>query len=98
MSIDVEVICARPDKAFCIFLRMEEGATVRSAIVASGVAKILPDGVNLEGRVGIYGKPARLSQSLRHRDRIEIYRPLLVDPKEVRRLRAGQKSGLARFA
>lgn len=66
---------------------VESGATVRQAVDASGVLQVYP-GLDLSlGGVGIWGHKAPPGQLLRDRDRIEIYRPLVVDPKVARRER-----------
>ena len=64
--------------------------TVRAAIEASGVLNDFPDIELTRNRVGIFSKLAQLDTPLRDGDRVEIYRPLQVDPKEARRRRAKQ--------
>jgi uncharacterized protein len=72
-------------------LLVEEGATIAQAIAQSGVLKDIP-GIDLTVQpVGLYGKKRPLDTVLRERDRIEIYRPLVADPKESRRRRADKK-------
>ena len=68
-------------------LMLPPGATVRQALEASGVAPLLADADLASIAVGVWGHKARLDQVLRDRDRVEIYRPLLVDPKLARRER-----------
>jgi len=86
----VEVAYALPDKQVIIPVTVETGATVQQAIVASGVLTDFPD-IDLDkSSVGIFSKKVKLDQSLQEKDRIEIYRPLLADPKEVRRRRAAE--------
>jgi uncharacterized protein len=80
----VEVVDARPEGAQAMSLQLPAGATVRDAIAASGF-----DWVNQA--VGVFGKRAALDTPLRPGDRVEIYRPLAVDPKEARRQRALRK-------
>jgi len=86
--IRVEVVLAMPDRQELVSLEVEEGTTLAGAISLSRVAEKFegfePD---LE-RVGIFGHKASPDQVLRAGDRVEIYRPLLADPKEVRRRRA----------
>ncbi len=90
--IEIEVVFAAVDRQVLRTVSLVEGATVRSAVFASGIAIEFPE-LNLsECPLGIFGKvvsdpDARLVQA---GDRIEIYRPLLADPKEVRRLRAAK--------
>lgn len=87
--IDVEVSYALPSKQELIKVRVAEGATVRDAIEASGLLVKYPD-IELDGRnkVGVFAKLTRLDTALRDRDRVEIYRPLIADPKAVRKKRA----------
>ena len=66
---------------------MPPGATVLQALQASGLAAAFPDLDLREAGVGIWGRKARLEQLLRDRDRVEVYRPLMVDPKLARRER-----------
>ena len=83
----VEVIyCAQPGQTDTVALSLPEGATLRTALEASG---LLPrHGLSLEtARVGVWCREKPLDTVLRERDRVEIYRPLTVDPKEARRLR-----------
>lgn len=84
----VEVVRARPERAEVVTLELPAGATVRDALAASGLE------VELQSHAfGIFGKRARLDQPLADGDRVEIYRPLAVDPKEARRRRASRKKG-----
>ncbi len=84
----IEVVLAMPEKQELIMLDLAADATVADAIAQSGiVAKF--DGFELdEAKVGIFGQKVSMAQTLRDGDRVEIYRPLLADPKEVRRQRA----------
>ncbi|MEC4719431.1 RnfH family protein [Noviherbaspirillum sp. CPCC 100848] len=89
-EIGVEVCHALPDRQLRRALRMREGSTLGQAIEQSGLLQEVP-GIDLgSARVGIYGKLKSLDTILRDRDRIEIYRPLIADPKEARRRRAGR--------
>ena len=86
--IRVEVAYALPGKQVLLELEVEEGASVREAIERSGLLARFP-GIELaHGRVGIFGKRGRLDAPLSDRDRVEIYRPLIADPKDARRERA----------
>src|SRR5450830_393220 len=72
-------------------LQVNAGTTIGEAIERSGVLEAFPD-INLTTQpVGIYAKKKTLDTVLRERDRIEIYRPLVADPKESRRKRAAKK-------
>ncbi|PPE70920.1 RnfH family protein [Caldimonas thermodepolymerans] len=70
-----------------VALELAPGSTILHAVRASGVLGRHPEIDLATQRVGIWGKVKPLSQPLRDRDRVEIYRPLTVDPKEARRLR-----------
>ena len=86
----VEVAYALPDKQSLISLEVEEGTTIKEAIEASGVLDTY-DQIDLtRDKVGIFSKFARLDTVLREKDRIEIYRPLIADPKKVRKERAAE--------
>ncbi|SNS77444.1 hypothetical protein SAMN06265795_106133 [Noviherbaspirillum humi] len=90
-EITVEVCYARPDGVFLKELRLPEAGTLQQAIIASGVLGAHPE-IDLESaRVGVFGKLKTLDAVLRDRDRVEIYRPLLADPKESRRQRAAKR-------
>ena len=88
-EITVEVAFALPGRQTLRRLRLAAGSTVADAIAASGLAEYLRSfGA---GRVGIYGKVVPGGTTLRDGDRVEIYRPLKADPKELRRARAARK-------
>jgi uncharacterized protein len=83
----VEVIyCPRPGQVDSVVLRLPEGATLRDALEASGLLQ--RHGLTADSaRVGVWCRQMPLDTRLRDRDRVEIYRPLTVDPKEARRQR-----------
>jgi hypothetical protein len=87
-SIHVEVIYALPHVQMLVPLTVPEGTTVEAAIRLSGVLEKFAEIDLASARVGIWNKAAELSSVLREKDRVEIYRPLIADPKEVRRKRA----------
>ncbi len=92
--IAVEVAyCPAPHRIDLTPLQLAAGATVRDALLASGVLQRA--GLDLQAlRVGVWGRIADLDQRLRERDRVEVYRPLQVDPKEARRQRyKGKRAG-----
>ncbi|HEY1044546.1 MAG TPA: RnfH family protein [Telluria sp.] len=73
-------------------VEVEQGATIEQAIRSSGMLEAVP-GIDLATQpVGIYAKKKPLDTVLREHDRIEIYRPLVADPKETRRARAKKRS------
>jgi len=83
----VEVAYALPNEQLIIPIKVNAGITVEEAIKASGILEKFPE-INLAAnQVGIFGKLTRLDTQLRHLDRVEIYRPLIADPKEVRKQR-----------
>ena len=86
----VEVAYALPDKQSLVSLEVEEGTTIKEAIEASGVLDTY-DQIDLtRDKVGIFSKFATLDTVLREKDRVEIYRPLIADPKKVRKERAAK--------
>jgi putative ubiquitin-RnfH superfamily antitoxin RatB of RatAB toxin-antitoxin module len=88
VQIRIEVCYALPVRQEVVALELETGTTVWQAIRASGLLARYPD-INLElNKVGVFAKLVKLDTPLRDRDRVEIYRPLVADPKEVRRQRA----------
>jgi len=87
-SIPVEVAYARPDEQVIIPLDVPAGTTVRQAIERSGILQRFMEIDLNKNKVGIFGKITKLDNELRANDRVEIYRPLIADPKEVRRARA----------
>ena len=86
-SIEVEVAYAEPDRQFLRRVALARGATVRDAIAASGLESEF--GID-SGRLtpGIWSKPVAPDALLEDGDRVELYRPLVADPKEARRRRA----------
>ncbi len=89
-SIAVEVAYALPDEQVIIPLEIEVGATCEQAIARSGVLTRYPEIDLAVNKVGVFGKLGRLDAVLREGDRVEIYRPLLADPKEIRKQRAAE--------
>lgn len=74
-----------------VALLLEPGATVAQALQFSGMLEEFPDLTADQLALGVWGKKAALQQVLQDRDRVEIYRPLKVDPKEARRARFEQQ-------
>lgn len=87
-EITVEVAYALPDEQLIIPIKVQDGITAENAIYASGILKKFPEIDLTVNKVGIFGKLTKLDTVLRHLDRVEIYRPLIADPKEVRKQRA----------
>jgi uncharacterized protein len=86
----VEVAYALEKKQTLLELEVDEGTTLKQAIDLSGIIDIYPQ-INLtKDKTGIFGKIAKLDTVLREKDRVEIYRPLIADPKQVRKERAAK--------
>lgn len=89
-TIQVEVAYAKSDAQVIIPVEVEEGDSLRTAIERSGVLERFPE-IDLDkSKVGIFGKLGKLDNPLRAKDRVEIYRPLIADPKQVRKQRAAE--------
>lgn len=88
--ITVEVAYANPEQQVIIALEMPQGATVEQAIKTSGLLSRFPEIDQTTLKVGIFGSVCKLEQLLTQADRVEIYRPLIHDPKEARRQRAAK--------
>lgn len=84
----VEVVCARPDRQRLVTVELAPGATARDAVHASGIAVEFPDIDLTRAPLGVFGRACDDDTVLRAGDRVEVYRPLQVDPKEARRRRA----------
>lgn len=84
----IEVAYALPDEQLILEVEVPADSTVEHAIKRSGILERYPQ-IDLESdKVGIFGKMCKLNASLKNKDRIEIYRPLIADPKESRRQKA----------
>jgi putative ubiquitin-RnfH superfamily antitoxin RatB of RatAB toxin-antitoxin module len=84
----IEVVYALPHEQERVLLDLPPGSTVQDALQASGMLQRLPQ--IKSGYIGVWGRPVTPDTRLRERDRVEIYRPLVADPKEVRRERAAK--------
>ena len=87
----VEVAYARPDLQLILPADVDEDSTAEHAIRQSGILERFPEIDLSQHKIGIFSKPCKLDQRLRPGDRVEIYRPLIADPKEARRNRAAKK-------
>ena len=89
-EITVEVAYALPDRQKIISLLVPEGTTLLQAAELSGICDYFPDIDLASTKMGIFGKavPKPNEQAMRSGERVEIYRPLIADPKEMRRKRA----------
>lgn len=96
-DIAVEVVYALPGEQVIVQQRVPAGTTVGEAIQRSGLLRRYPQLDDAALRAGVFGERVTLEAPLSDGDRVEIYRPLLVDPKEARRrrvaLRAARKVG-----
>ncbi|MCC8999906.1 MAG: RnfH family protein [Candidatus Contendobacter sp.] len=89
-TIRVEVAYARPDQQIIIPVELPTGATLEQAIIQSRMLEQFPELDLKTAKVGVFGKLGKLSATLRNGDRVEIYRPLIADPKAVRKQRAAE--------
>jgi len=98
--IKVEVAYATPEKQRIIALDVEEGTTVYQAAEKSGIRDEFPEIVLEDAKMGIFGKAVRSPKDevLREMDRVEIYRPLIIDPKVARANRAAKAAEKAEKA
>lgn len=87
-EIQVEVAYALPQQQVILPLKLATEGTVEEAIKLSGILEKFPEIDLAQFKVGIFSKLTKLDTVLRDKDRVEIYRPLIADPKEVRRKRA----------
>jgi len=87
-KINIEVVYALSGEQTLLNQRVAAGTTVAEAIQASGILHKYPEIDLASNKLGIFGKLTKADAVLRDMDRIEIFRPLIADPKEVRRKRA----------
>ncbi len=92
-KIQIEIAYAAPDKQKILTVKVEPGTSVFDGAKGSGIDKVFPEIDFEQVDMGIFGKVVRkpLEQELKAGDRIEIYRPLLIDPKQARLNRAAKK-------
>jgi hypothetical protein len=89
-GINVEVAYALPNQQLIVSLTTAPGTTAEQAIADSGLLQKFPEIDTTVMKIGIFGKMVKPDTVLRELDRVEIYRPLIADPKEVRRQRAAE--------
>ncbi len=89
-KIHVEVAYALLQKQVILGLEVEPDATLEQVIRASGILEQFPEIDLAQNKVGVFGKLGKLTDTLYPGDRVEIYRPLIADPKLVRKQRAAQ--------
>ena len=90
-EILVEIAYAMPNEQVILSIKVPTKSDVKQAIEKSGIQIKFPSIDLSKNKVGIFGKKTTLDHVLKNRDRIEIYRPLILDPKEMRRKRAAKK-------
>ena len=88
MSFKVEVVYASADKQQLVSVDFKPGMSAQEAIRASGLLEVFPEIQLDEAEIGVFSQKIALNDLLEAGDRVEIYRPLLVDPKDRRRQRA----------
>jgi putative ubiquitin-RnfH superfamily antitoxin RatB of RatAB toxin-antitoxin module len=89
-QIKIEVVYGLPHHQSLLTVNVDEGADIETAINASGILQLYPKIDLANTKVGIWSKSKKLTEVVREHDRIEIYRALIADPKEVRKRRAEQ--------
>jgi putative ubiquitin-RnfH superfamily antitoxin RatB of RatAB toxin-antitoxin module len=89
-TIKIDVVYALAQKQEIVSLKMPVGGTARQAIEASGLLQKCPEIDLSKNKLGIFAKLTKPDTVLRDQDRVEIYRPLIADPKEVRKQRAAE--------
>lgn len=90
LPIHVEVVYALSSRVWRIELSLPPGSTAAAAVEASRLRERIPALADVELDLGIFSHPCSSTRVLREGDRVEIYRPLLIDPKDARRRRAAQ--------
>ena len=88
--LNVEVCYALPEKQLLIPVKLPAGGTLQQALEASGILEKHREIDLKKNKFGIFAKLSKLDSALRDGDRVEIYRPLIADPKEVRKQRAAE--------
>ena len=96
-SIQVEVAYAKPSRQHILKISVAAGSSAREIIELSGIRDIFPE-IEAEPAVGIFSRKVALDDPLENGDRLEIYRPLLADPKEVRRRKAEEQKNRLKTA
>lgn len=91
--VNIEVVYGLPDRQALYRLQVADGTTARQAVLQSPVLQDFPD-ADIHAPIGIFGKMVKDDTVLQELDRVELYRPLLADPKEARRKRVQQKGSI----
>lgn len=93
-KILVEVVYALPDEQTLLAFEVDEAATAQEVINQSGILDKYPEIDLTVNKIGLFSKIIKLDQAVREKDRVEIYRALIADPKEVRKKRAAEGKAL----
>jgi len=88
--IEIEVVYGLPNKQVLLSLPVPVGSCIEECIKLSGIVTHFPEIIPSKATVGIFSRPEKLETIIKVGDRIEIYRPLIADPKEMRKLRAAK--------
>ena len=91
-QINIEIAYALPERYYLKSFQVDEGITVQTVITQSGILSQFPEIDLSTNKIGIFSRPIKLTDVLKEGERIEIYRPLLADPKEIRRKRAAEQA------
>lgn len=91
--VRAEVCYAGPEGQFLLPVELPPGATLADAIDASGLRARVPGLVVDDRHVGVFSKPRALASAVQDGDRVEVYRPLRIDPRDARRERAAKTRG-----
>jgi len=96
-TLSIEVAYALPERQVLITVHMPPGSSAAAAITASGVLAMFPEIDLALNRIGIFSQPCSPEQLLADGDRVEIYRPLLADPKDARRQKVAERKRPPKF-
>ena len=96
-TIEVEVAYALPERQLILKVEVPRGSTAIEAVRLSGIEEQFPEIDLGKNRLGVFGKLCKPERTLQPGDRVEIYRPLIVDPRAARRelAAAGKSMGTA---
>jgi putative ubiquitin-RnfH superfamily antitoxin RatB of RatAB toxin-antitoxin module len=97
-TIPVTVVYALADKQVVLALDVVADATIAEVITQSGILEQFPEIEPGKNKVGVFGKLGKLTDTLHAGDRVEIYRPLIADPKQVRKQRAAEGKAMKKGA
>ncbi|WP_413699251.1 RnfH family protein [Psychromonas sp. KJ10-10] len=88
--IEIEVVYGLPHKQVLLSVSVPPNTSIKEGIILSGIIEHFPEIDPNTANVGIFSRPEKLDTIIKNGDRIEIYRPLIADPKEMRKLRAAK--------